>query len=1020
VSRVEGEDYTFAPASSSSISIATSSSSSLSGSSHSPLRPLPLKRPGRYHTFNEVSDRRYASRTPLRGLLPVAVMLSLVALSSLSSLSSLSPSRFLRSQQESIPSPRRALSRASRLRGGGRKTVMGIDIGNQNTRVSIVTAAGVDTVLNEASKRLSPTIVACEGINSDSRAICTPMLSAATKNAISGAKRFIGKTFEDSDVEGEAKMVSTPIRKSEDTGKAAAVLKYGRYMNETFFEFESVYAMIMKKMQQIATKQAGENAETVDEAVITVPDYFDERQRRGVLDAAKIAGIKVLQLMSEHAATALTWGILRSSTLPETGANNVPVTVGFVDIGQSATTVYFVDFFKTEMKVRGVASDPNLGGRDLDKLLVEKFGEEFKKKFGCDYKTNQRAEGKLKDACEKAKKVLTTGTTATQVKIEFFMDGIDVKGDCNQDDFLKICTPFVDRLLPLIKRAKERANIDELKQISAIEMVGGGTRPKPIIDAIEKTFGKPVSRSLLQDECTSNGAAWQAAKLSPRFRVRDFGVSDVIPRPVTFEKHGGKRIKVFDSSKDPSIPSAKMLTYNHTGDFNVTAFYSGPGSYEPRDPNLKIGQWQIFTPEPNKTEGAEERVKLLLKYTENGVVDLEKAELYEQIQELVPAPTPQPTTPPPTTLPPTPVNASAVAAAAAKGERMAIDGEPEGEAPVPTAEVAEEEKMDAEENKSEPAEGNPSSKEASVPSTEPTPAPVKMEWVKRIYMRDLKFVKDFSLGLPEKNLKRLIETEKQFADHDQEIHEREDIANEFESHVLTMRDRIDSGNLASFTKEDEKTAIMEQIDTADDWLMTKGQRADKKELTDYLEKLKNVTNPILTRYKQSILSKTAFEDLMEAIADAKKAVQDTSPKKAHITKEERENVVNFAEDLDKWATHLRDEQAKIPGHEEPVLTVEILKQKEKELHDAVQQTMERPVPTPAPTPAPTTKDKKKDEKSVEKDEATEGPPKEDQKEEGNQAKPEETKTGEGAEPDPKMDEANDEAAGEKMEVTENA
>lgn len=172
------------------------------------------------------------------------------------------------------------------------------------------------------------------------------MLSAATKNAIAGAKRFVGKAFEDADVEEEAKLVSTPIRKSPESDKAAAVLKYGRYLNETLFEFESVYAMILRKMQQLATAQAGENAETVNEAVITVPDYFDERQRRAVLDAAKIVDIRVLQLMSEHAATALNWGILRSSTLPEIGANSLPVTVGFVDIGESATSVYFVDFFK--------------------------------------------------------------------------------------------------------------------------------------------------------------------------------------------------------------------------------------------------------------------------------------------------------------------------------------------------------------------------------------------------------------------------------------------------------------------------------------------------------------------------------------------------------------------------------------------------------------------------------------------------------------------------------------------------
>jgi len=831
--------------------------------------------------------------------------------------------------------------------------VMGIDIGNQNTRVSIISGAGVDTCLTEASKRLSPTIVAFEGSTFESRAVASPMLSEASKNAIFGMKRFIGRKFEDEIVQKEANLVNTKLEKDE-RGEPAAVVRYGQETRKV--SMVSVMAMLLKKMQSIATMNVGENnAEMVTEAVVTVPDYFTERQRRAMIDAAEIAGIKLLQLISEHAATSLAYGILRAGDLPK----EKPVTVGFIDIGHSATSVYFVDFTQTEMRVRGIATDPNLGGRDLDNILVERFGAEFKKKFCCDYKTSAKATGKLKNACEKAKKTLSSGTTMAQVKIDFFMDGIDVKGDIRKEDFENICAPFVGRLQDLISRALQRSGLEGKQDtVSSIEAVGGGTRPKPILEAVEKFFGKQMSRSLVQDECTSNGAALQAARLTPRIRVREFGVNDLPHRPVSFIKTQGRAIPVFSpNSKDKSLPVGKMLTYNNTGPFNLTAFYSGNGSdgaqsFE-NEEEAQIGCWSIAAPLANTTKGAEEKVKLKLKFTSDGVVDLELAELHKTINLLVPAPTAAPTTVPPTAAP---INASKTAEAAANGERMAIDEDPAESVPSSPSPAPAPIPVAADESTSKKAAAN----ETTAP---PTQAPVKMEWVKRIYSSNLKVVRTQGYGMNAREMKAFKDIENAFATKDKEIMERDNMANEFESHVLKMKTRIRSGNLKNFVAPDEKDVLLEELKEADNWLSYNGTTASVQEIKEYLVVLKNSSAHVVARYEADGTRRAAFEDLMEAIEDAKAAAAEKDPNKAHISQEERDSVLKAADQTDTWATAESEKQDETPGYETPILTAEILGEKQKELRELVKQVMERPKPTPAPTPAPTPKPTENKEQS---------------------------------------------------------
>uniref|UniRef100_A0A7S0CYH2 Uncharacterized protein n=1 Tax=Amorphochlora amoebiformis TaxID=1561963 RepID=A0A7S0CYH2_9EUKA len=827
----------------------------------------------------------------------------------------------------------------SRLRGGaGKKTVMGIDIGSQNTRVSIIKGPGVETCMNEASKRLSPSIVAFEGPNQDSRSINNPMLSSSSKNAIFGAKRFIGQPYDADLVQDELKMVSTKLVKG-PKGEAQAVVKYGKETRN--ITFEAVYAMMLKQQQKIATKELGPGSETVTEAVVTVPDYFTERQRRAVIDAGKVSGINVLQVMSEHAATALAYGLLRTENLPK--EDEKPLLVGFIDIGHSSTSVYFAEFTQVSMKIKAIATSTKLGGRRIDDLLVDRFGKEFKQKFGCDHTTSPKATAKLYRACEKAKKDISTGGPMAQVKVDFFMDGIDVKGEVSRAEFRAVCEPFVSELLPLIKEALDRADIQDTSKLNYVEAVGGGMRPVPIIEAVQAFLNKNVSNTMNQDEATSNGAALQAAKLSPRLRVRDFKVLDSVPRCVSFTKEGGRPIGIFDRKKD-CLPAVKVLTYANTGPFNITAHFSDNSSdispYGASEMEKKVGRWKVLSPPANASR--EEKVKLRLKYGLDGVLDIEAAELYETVELLVPAPTPAPTPPP--------MNGSESAKAAASGERMAIDEEPQ--------------EKDSEKN----VAGNNSVAAQS-------PSPPKMETITRVYRSNLKFSVEEGYGMSEGEINALKGEEDLFIKRDDEIEFRDKAMNDLEAFICQTQNRMSTASdLGKCVTDEEKTVIQTALMEADEWFQDHGITENATVLIAKLNELQNISSVVLARKAVETGRRRAAENLYDAIEAVKHEAKTDDKAKAHVTKEEREQIFKAAEEADKWLDGEMQKQDEVPGYAPPVITAEIIQGKENELKNLCQMVMNRPPPTPAPTPAPTKKEEKKEEKKGETESSQPPPP----------------------------------------------
>ena len=314
----------------------------------------------------------------------------------------------------------------------------------------------------------------------------------------------------------------------------------------------------------------------VSDIVISVPPWFTDVQRRCLIDAAEISGLKLLRLINDTTATALGYGITKLD-LPT--QEEKPRRVCFVDIGHSTYSCSVVEFRKGELAVKSTVSDRHFGGRNFDKALVDHFAKEFKEKYRIDIYTNPKALVRVAAAAEKMKKVLSANAQAP-ISIESLMNDVDVSGIMKREQLEELLAPLLERATAPIEQALAEAKL-KVEDIDAIEMVGGCTRVPSLKDRIGKFFGKPLSFTLNQDEAVARGCAFSCAILSPVFRVRDFSIHDIQNYPIEFNWEQSPDIPDEDTSltvfnKGNVIPSTKILTFYRKQPFDLEARYVKP------------------------------------------------------------------------------------------------------------------------------------------------------------------------------------------------------------------------------------------------------------------------------------------------------------------------------------------------------------------------------------------------------------------------------------------------------------
>ncbi|OJD32224.1 hsp88-like protein [Diplodia corticola] len=508
-------------------------------------------------------------------------------------------------------------------------SVVGIDLGTANTVIAVARNRGVDVVTNEVSNRSTPTLV---GFGPKSRylgeAAKTQEISNL-KNTVGCLPRLAGRSLKDPDVVIEQEFISAPL--VDINGQVGAEVTYLGKKEQ--FTATQMIAMYLTKIKQTAS---AELKLPVSDVVISCPAWFTDAQRRNIIDAADIAGLKTLRLMNDTTATALGYGITKLD-LP--APEEKPRRVVFVDIGHSNYTCSVVEFKKGELAVKSTAYDRHFGGRNFDKAVVDHFVTEFKEKFKIDINENPKARVRLTAACEKLKKVLSANAGAP-ISVESIMNDVDVRGFLKREELEELMKPLLERATKPLEQALAEAKLKP-EDIDSIELVGGCTRVPALKAAIQDFFGKQLNFTQNADEAIARGCAFSCAILSPVFRVRDFSVHDIVNYPIEFTWEKSPDIPDEDTNltvfnRGNTMPSTKILTFYRKQPFDLEARYAKPDGL-PGKTNPWIGRFSV---KGVKADAKDDFMicKLKARLNLHGILNLEQGYYVEdkEVEEPIP------------------------------------------------------------------------------------------------------------------------------------------------------------------------------------------------------------------------------------------------------------------------------------------------------------------------------------------------------------------------------------------------
>jgi molecular chaperone DnaK len=423
--------------------------------------------------------------------------------------------------------------------------ILGIDLGTTNSAMAVVEIGQPRILENKEGMRTTPSIVAV-GKNGERYVGVTAKRQAVTNpaNTIYSVKRLIGRRFSDPEVQRDKKLLPYEIREGEH---GDVEVKIG----EKWHKPAEISAMVLQKLKADAEDKLGEK---ITEAIITVPAYFDDSQRKATKDAGEIAGLNVKRVINEPTAAALAYGLNKKKD----------EKIVVYDFGGGTFDISVLEIGDDTIEVKGTGGDTHLGGDDIDQKIIQYLIEEFKKEQGVDVSKDQLAVQRLKDAAEKAKHELSS-TMQTEINIPFLT--ADAGGakhfsmTFTRAKLESLVKDLVDHSIDLTRKTVEDAGF-KMSDINEVVMVGGQTRMPLITEEVKKLFGKEPHKDINPDEVVAVGAAIQGGIMQGQ--VKDVLLLDVTPLSLGIETLGQVFTKMIE--KNTTVPVSKSQVFSTAAD----------------------------------------------------------------------------------------------------------------------------------------------------------------------------------------------------------------------------------------------------------------------------------------------------------------------------------------------------------------------------------------------------------------------------------------------------------------------
>lgn len=715
------------------------------------------------------------------------------------------------------------------------------------------------------------------------------------KNTVGSLKRLLGRPASDPEIQAiEKQFVNASLVEGEGGEIAASVSYVNEQKNFTFTQLAGMFFGKVKEFTEAEVKIP------VTDAVISCPGWFTDRQRRALISAAEIAGIRVLRLINDSTAAALGYGITKTD-LPE--SIDTAKNVVFVDLGHSSYQVAVASFIKGKVIIKGTAQDRNLGGRDFDQTLVNHFIKEFDAKYKLDIKSSSKAVFRLRTQIEKVKKVLSANQK-TMLNVECLQDEKDVSAEVDRADFEAWISPICDRLIAPLQAALDSAGLT-IADIDSVELVGGSTRVPLVKEKIAKFFGgsldgeNKLSYTLNQDEAVARGAALLCAIVSPVFKVRDFAIQDWNAYPIelawdstqTFNKDMQDETVMDAFPIGNAVPSTKILTFNRVVknkelESGKSLSFTFKARYHPSASSrglaqgcgYDIGTWTINGIQKLSSMELEDEnkatIKIKTKLDGDGILSIEAA---SQIEEL-------------------------------------------------TVPIEDGKKVEKDESISDSGHATPMETDDKSPVLEKVESPVQEASTKTkkvIKKHDLSIVAS-SLSAPGNVVAAWLAAEGEMQATDRLVIDTADRRNALEEYVYDVRSKLEMA-WSEFMPDAARADFLKSLNSMEDWLYGEGEDATKSLYVEKLEALRKVGDPVAFRYlerEERPLSEKKFKEYINSVV---LKVDSGDEKYTHIPAEDMNRIKEECKKKMSWLNEMIGKQNELPLSSDPVVTTSQIK-----------------------------------------------------------------------------------------------